>query len=257
MRILSIRWPATGTIETVDALTGPSPQDNEIPRTTDYWPEGSEHYDYNTTSQRIINQDGLQTIGIHYSREDNSDWEFGWGTCTITISPDLNSATAEWMGDFDNRYNGWGHCTVFPKAPLNEREREELSRIKRRQDEFRLLLICRDHCCAITCEKTPDALDAAHIVAVADNGPDSLEYGILLRADIHRLWDRGLFEISYQDGTIEKISDSISEAYKSILKGKKLNEIIFARVQAALAERARLNQRRLAPSPPDTAAESL
>jgi hypothetical protein len=183
----------------------------------------------------------LWTISIHYSREANPNWEGGWGTSTINVSADLDKATAVWKGYFDTVYDGQGQCTILSEELFKAVEREVVDRIKREQAKFKRVL-GGDHHCAITGEATPQVLDTAHIIDAALGGNEIPSNGILLRADIHRLWDRGLFEISYQDGTIEKISDSISEAYKSILKGKKLNEIIFARVQAALTERARSNQ---------------
>ncbi|MBI5851227.1 MAG: HNH endonuclease [Planctomycetes bacterium] len=45
--------------------------------------------------------------------------------------------------------------------------------------------------CAVTGEHSLPALDAAHIRAVADDGPYEVRNGILLRADLHRLFDVG------------------------------------------------------------------
>ena len=58
--------------------------------------------------------------------------------------------------------------------------------------------------CAITREKTLPALEAAHIQPFSENGPNRVENGLLLRSDIHRLFDSGyvtvtsdhLFEVS-------------------------------------------------------------
>lgn len=43
--------------------------------------------------------------------------------------------------------------------------------------------------CVVTGCAVPEALEAAHIVAVADGGDDHLDNGLLLRADLHLLFD--------------------------------------------------------------------
>lgn len=45
--------------------------------------------------------------------------------------------------------------------------------------------------CAVTGEKTYPVLEAAHIVPVTRGGPHSPDNGLLLRSDIHKLFDRG------------------------------------------------------------------
>src|SRR5690606_6406036 len=45
--------------------------------------------------------------------------------------------------------------------------------------------------CAVTREHSLPALEASHIVPYAAGGPHDLSNGLLLRADIHRLFDRG------------------------------------------------------------------
>jgi putative restriction endonuclease len=50
--------------------------------------------------------------------------------------------------------------------------------------------------CAITGEKTLPALEAAHIKPFGENGPHSIDNGILLRSDIHRLFDKGYVTVA-------------------------------------------------------------
>ena len=50
--------------------------------------------------------------------------------------------------------------------------------------------------CAVTQEKTLPALEAAHIKPFSDSGPHSIQNGILLRSDIHRLFDSGYVTIT-------------------------------------------------------------
>ena len=50
--------------------------------------------------------------------------------------------------------------------------------------------------CAITAEHSLPALEAAHIRAFAESGPHDVRNGLLLRADLHRLYDKGYLTIT-------------------------------------------------------------
>ena len=50
--------------------------------------------------------------------------------------------------------------------------------------------------CAVSGEHSLPALDAAHIKPFKEGGPNELPNGLLLRADIHRLFDRGYVTIT-------------------------------------------------------------
>ena len=49
--------------------------------------------------------------------------------------------------------------------------------------------------CAITGERTLPALDAAHIKPFAAAGENRVPNGLLLRSDLHRLFDRGYLTV--------------------------------------------------------------
>src|SRR5699024_10404677 len=75
------------------------------------------------------------------------------------------------------------------------------------QGAFRVIVTDAYHRrCAITGEKTMPVLDAAHIKPYSQNGPNLTNNGLLLRRDIHTLFDRGYItineeyrvEVSYQ-----------------------------------------------------------
>ncbi len=53
-----------------------------------------------------------------------------------------------------------------------------------------------DHTCAITGEKVAVTLEAAHIRDYAELGPHEVSNGILMRADLHRLFDNGFFTVT-------------------------------------------------------------
>jgi len=79
--------------------------------------------------------------------------------------------------------------------------------------------------CAITSERTLPALDAAHIKPYIENGPHDVNNGILLRSDIHKLFDTGYVTIA--DDYHFEVSRRIREEYENgrdyyALNGKKL-----------------------------------
>jgi hypothetical protein len=90
------------------------------------------------------------------------------------------------------------------------------------QADFRqALMVAYDYKCAVTGCDVRDTLQAAHIVPVSNSGQHHVHNGLLLRADIHNLFDRGLLTIDKK--YIVRLDSSIhdSKTYKS-LHGKKL-----------------------------------
>jgi putative restriction endonuclease len=65
------------------------------------------------------------------------------------------------------------------------------------QGSFRVIITdVYNRRCAVSQEKTLPALEAAHIKPFSDSGPHSIQNGILLRSDIHRLFDSGYVTIT-------------------------------------------------------------
>lgn len=65
------------------------------------------------------------------------------------------------------------------------------------QGTFRIAVTdAYERACAVTNEHSLPALDAAHIRPFADDGPHDPRNGLLLRADIHRLFDKGYVTIT-------------------------------------------------------------
>lgn len=67
--------------------------------------------------------------------------------------------------------------------------------------------------CAVTEEHSLPALEAAHIRRYRDGGPHSLRNGLLLRADIHRLFDRGYVSVD-PDGVF-RVSPLLRRDFKN------------------------------------------
>jgi putative restriction endonuclease len=65
------------------------------------------------------------------------------------------------------------------------------------QGTFRVLVTdAYNRRCSITGERTLPALDAAHIKPYAESGPNRTSNGLLLRSDIHKLFDKGYITVT-------------------------------------------------------------
>jgi hypothetical protein len=89
-------------------------------------------------------------------------------------------------------------------------------RARPQQARFRKDVLSVWGCCAITGEKLQDALEAAHLIPVEEGGQDTVGNGIMLRADIHRLFDAGHIRIK-KDGTIHLSEQMAASATYSAL----------------------------------------
>ena len=93
----------------------------------------------------------------------------------------------------------------------NERIRKwALRELRPDQQEFRRKVAERDGLkCAITGCVIPEVLDAAHLAPRASGGSDDPKNGMILRTDLHRLFDGGLLTIDGK-GTLN-ISPGVTE----------------------------------------------
>lgn len=67
--------------------------------------------------------------------------------------------------------------------------------------------------CAVTREHSVPALEAAHIVPYRDGGPHRIDNGLLLRSDVHRLFDRGYVTVT-PDFTF-RVGDQLREEFSN------------------------------------------
>lgn len=81
-----------------------------------------------------------------------------------------------------------------PSAPFGS---EYLARARLGQGAFRVLVTdAYERRCAFTGERTLPALQAAHIKPYAASGPHRVSNGLLLRADLHQLFDKGYVTVT-------------------------------------------------------------
>jgi putative restriction endonuclease len=85
---------------------------------------------------------------------------------------------------------------VFPDQQVRYGA-EYLARARLGQGTFRVLVTdVYKRRCAITGERTLPVLESAHIKPYALSGPHSINNGLLLRSDLHKLFDRGYITVT-------------------------------------------------------------
>ena len=97
-----------------------------------------------------------------------------------------------------------------------------------------MILDCDDNRCVLTGEVVKQALEAAHLIPAKEGENDMPFNGVALRADLHRLFDAGLFTFDGR-GTVVNLAPGLSSRYRRLLQGKKLPSATIARVKATLS----------------------
>lgn len=94
---------------------------------------------------------------------------------------------------------------------------------RRGQKKFRdSLMLAYDHKCAITKDNVEQVLEAAHILPYNGEKTNHIQNGILLRSDIHLLFDLGLITINAEDYII-KVHSSLNNSPYFIYNNIKAN----------------------------------
>ena len=174
----------------------------------------------------------LQKHPIHYSTHKQMV-----PVSVVRANPKTQSIIENWLAN------------KFPLQPKSGKANS--SRVKFRtaeievrqgQPEFRLqLLALYDNRCVISGCETRDALQAAHIKSVSAGGTHDLRNGLILRADIHNLFDRGLFTID-ERGVVSVNSVIRDKEYRKF-HGKKLQTVLQNANLKALAAHQRRHKK--------------
>lgn len=89
-----------------------------------------------------------------------------------------------------------------------------LTKVRLGQGAFRVLVTdAYTRRCSITGERTLPVLEAAHIKPFSVTGPHSISNGILLRSDVHKLFDTGYLTITNDYKT--EVSKRIKEEFEN------------------------------------------
>lgn len=119
------------------------------------------------------------------------------------------------VGDFKREEASW---LAGPTSLVNEDAplygKSYLQRLRIGQGAFRMdVTTAYNGRCTITGEKTLPALEAAHIKAYSESGPNIIPNGLLLRSDMHKLFDSGYLTLT-TDYKVE-VSNRIKEEFQN------------------------------------------
>lgn len=99
-----------------------------------------------------------------------------------------------------------------PKSPIYGNP--VLSKVRIGQDSFKISIIdAYNKRCSISGERTRPVLEAAHIKPYSKAGPNFIKNGLLLRSDIHKLFDSGYITITKDYKT--EVSNRIKEEFEN------------------------------------------
>ena len=171
---------------------------------------------------------------LRYIEQHGSQYCYGKNRIIVGRDPETDQArrkgNCKWKGK-DPDESGQPRWKVIGRPRLRI-TREQWDR----ESRFRDNVLDEDGRCVISGETTRAVLDAAHLRPVKEGGEECIENGFILRTDLHRLFDRGMFFISPEDGTIV-FDKSLSKYYKELLCHSPLPQPTRCRVREALQER--------------------
>ncbi len=208
----------------------------EIRTTSEWWPNERRMVTYNTTSELRKIGNNEAEITLFYDHSSNTHIRFEdacWGKSVIRVHESASDGVATWYDNDDKDQNGNALWKRLPSGLFKEAKREYYSRLQREQDIFRAALLAFDRCCVISKEPMTEVLEAAHIIPSKMRGAEVVGNGIILRSDVHRLYDSGCFVIDPFGKLI--VVREVSEHYGSMLAGAQLPEQTVQRVSVALA----------------------
>ncbi|MCK9194754.1 MAG: HNH endonuclease [Nevskia sp.] len=182
---------------------------------------------------------GRYTIRLRYDRNSNEGQARDnhlWGQATINLDTVEKTASAEWLSEHgqNDPTNGHAEAELIPLPLFEELGTQWVERRRRRQQQFKNQLLDFGACCALSGDCTLSALEAAHIIPVNQNGAFNAANGLLLRADLHKMYDCGDLKIGV-DGTASIPLDAkVSAYYRSNVNNWRLNDAQQTRVLANL-----------------------
>ena len=250
IRTLMIRWTYAKEYIDLDKVVL-----HDLIETKEYWPSMNILVTYKARVHKFYVAGNTTTIALRYNFDEQTDKyiritdnEARMGLSVITINDANNTASAEWADDDDTTFIETVSAVIIgTQTPYSHLRRiaSVVVTLRSKQQEMREQLLYFDKGrCVISGETEKDALEAAHVVPVSAGGSEVAENAILLRADLHRLFDAGLiwFEIEKERATV-RTSKALSPKYRNLLDGKTLNGDTFVRVKTALEARAGLGLR--------------
>lgn len=175
-------------------------------------------------------------VTLRYDKKDHPKLrgrDLVWGTSTIIFAKGATLGTANWVGSNTSEYDGPATWKRINCGLLKEHKRSTVTKLQREQEKFKKAIQAWESSCAISGETTECVLEAAHIIAANKGGAEVVQNGILLRSDLHRLYDAGKFRIN-PSGRVVSVSKNLCKGYRKLLEGKKLTQATSKRIADAL-----------------------
>ncbi|MDE0423212.1 MAG: HNH endonuclease [Gammaproteobacteria bacterium] len=204
------------------------------------WPryEGGTSVEYKVRAHAEPGPNNEVHLIVKYKAADNPEiartFNPWWGTNRIILTHGGREGRCHWRrSDGRERTIPW---RSFDLAAAQGRPRATYLR-SRRYGQFRRIILAADgHRCVLTGESTPAALEAAHLIPAKLGENDKPFNGIALRADLHRLFDAGLFTFA-KDGEVVLADQDIGTSgdYRSLLRDNRLPDDTLHRVRDTLA----------------------
>lgn len=206
-----------------------------ITSTCEWWPSHQQFVKYNTRSEITRTRGGNAKISLYYESGMNphlNPEEVAWGRSVIDIPAGALSGKATWTGYDDPGENGTVEWVGINVGLFGEKKRERVSRIQRDQAIFRAALLAHESKCCISGEETLEALEAAHVIPCGRGGAEVIQNGLLLRADLHRLYDARTFQLD-PSGRVVNIK-GLSSHYQALLEAARIPDQTLNRIEQAL-----------------------
>lgn len=212
--------------------------------TVESWKDGTGELTYEVTCEKLhAAQNGDWVITLRYDRElgnnallADEDPSLQWGNTTLTIGADQTWAEAEFVTDEPEASVITGTCKVQSTSLFQGLSMGVASVLLRPgQATLRKHLLSTHGQCVISNECTDVVLEVAHIIRHADAGAAKATNAILLRADLHKLYDAGVIVIA-ADGAIDVSNIPNDSKYRKEIPSwnARLCENVLRDVQEAL-----------------------
>jgi hypothetical protein len=206
--MMSVDWESGperfDMLEIAEGLKNYTPGQVTKITTTDFRPEERREVLYTPTLAPSDLSDGAFTltytdggtwVGDHHENEA-ADGE--WGVATYQKTVDSEGTTTwgcKWKSADKNLRRASPTCTLS-NAVMAREYREHMKAV--RDYRFRALVLKESPRCLITEEDDDRVLDAAHIHEVRYGGHDVFANGIVLRTDLHKLFDKGALTLDIE-----------------------------------------------------------
>jgi len=158
---------------------------------------------------------------VFFSRDEWIDPPADWARTGIQQGKRYSLHDGEgrrvWEQCLERAEGGGRYWNVEPTEPLVARDEPRygtpsLVRPRMGQGLFRRV-VCEAYggACAVTSEHSVPVLEAAHIVPYSQGGVHSVDNGLLLRQDLHRLFDRGYVTVT--PDFVFRVGDSLRNEF--------------------------------------------